>query len=151
MPELEKQILPAYDTQNILDLPYPDQLYCDVRHYRGSHALMRIEIRNPDFRRPDPPLQLIFFIPRYFSGLLGWLGAEINVASRDEQAELWQALGKEREEQERTGSQSIDSFLKHNRLYSISTVAPLTHTIKIIAGKFILSEERITIDKISRS
>jgi hypothetical protein len=141
MIELETRIVPEWGSTNVLGLPKSSEIYCDVRHYRNSHALMRIALQHLVH---EPPPQLIFHSPLYFEGPLKWTGAQVNVGAEEDMFELLIRLGYKREDM-------LPSPRKGDmRLYQIPiiTSSSTPYTVQIIAQSFTLSSQHITVGMI---
>jgi hypothetical protein len=140
--ELEKLILPDWGTRNVLGLSNANDLYCDIRHYRNSHALMRVRLYHPDPEYPQPPPQLIFFSPFYFEGPFTWQSCEINTAEKTDLLELLERLGWNINE---ISARRFENM----RLYQIPIVtSSKPYTVQIIGWNIMVSNQRITIGMI---
>src|SRR5215510_9545931 len=135
MIELNTIILPNWGGRNVLDLPNPTEITCQVRHYRNSHPLMRIHLYQLNPERQLPP-QLIFHDPIYFKGPFQWQGAEIKISEEPNMRGLLKRLGMYSEAEAST----------YLRLYQIE--ASTSYTLQIIAGGVELSTKHITVNMI---
>jgi hypothetical protein len=99
---------------------------------------MRIQIHYPDYYTLLG--QLIFVRPMYFEGTFSWKGAEINVGEKDDLKALIERIGRD--------TSDFDKRYQDSRLYQIPIVSESSkpYTIQIIAWKFKLSSEVITLE-----
>jgi hypothetical protein len=140
MIEREKQMLPDWGAKNILGLEDSKEFTCEVRGYRNSHSLMRIQIHYPDYYTLFG--QLIFLSPSYFQGTFSWNGAEINVGEKEELKALLERIGQD--------TKDFDQRFQNSRLYQIPivTASLKPYMIQIVAWKFVLSNEVIKVGMI---
>ncbi len=117
-----------HGSKNVFNITQPARYRCQVFHYHRT--LSRLYLSVYQGRREEPAFYLLFSDVAYLEAPMSWLGAEFDIAARDECIALMLALGLVGEAITQFPD-AYASFTDYARLYR----ARAAHSeIRIIAG-----------------
>lgn len=113
---------------NAFNITNPARYRCQIHHYHRK--LSRLYVSVYPGRRDEPAFYLLFADVAYIDAPMSWLGAEFNIAARDECIALMLAIGLVGEAI-RQFPDAYASITDYARLYRVQSVRS---EIRIIAG-----------------
>lgn len=115
-------------SNNIFELPTPEELICIIDNYHFNHQTMHIRIYHP---KKEEKYTLSLLRVEYFSGPTKWVGASFQLSSWQEIAELYKDI---KPKDIDIPSEALQEFAeKYLHLYKVFSVNPKAE-IKILAG-----------------
>jgi hypothetical protein len=122
---------------NIFLLPNPDELICRIDEYHFNHQAMRLRIYHP---QTDQKFLIRFLGVRNFSGTTKWIGANFQLCSWQETADLYKTIQEKNDVD--IPADAVQEFTeKYFHLYKVASLNPETE-IKVFAGSGRLVEEK---------
>ncbi|MBX3063828.1 MAG: hypothetical protein KF726_12680 [Anaerolineae bacterium] len=122
-----------FNSQNILELPDPEDWTCRVWRYHVSHSELVIRLSNKNIPFLDQSIYVCLESVYYFQGSTGFVGANFTLGSPEDIVQTWGLLG----QSERDGL-AIDEYrqyvLEEIRVVKIMTADQAAITILTEGG-----------------